>query len=353
MRLEFRYLLKQYFINFFIVAFGLTFAATLIDFIHYSTKISGFNRKILYFVYTFSDLFIFTYSIALVFGAVIVLSKLLSKNYLIAFYSFGYSKSSILKPFLIGSFLIYFIIVGLNFTKFAYFGDSAISILKEQNRFSSLNNIFFKYNNNFVFAKRLDNIKKEFSDVTLYVIENKKLIKMLQFKKANFRQDRWIAKDILKKEFIYVNGVPKGYKESIIKEEEILQGYYPKVITLLYEGQRMSIDDGIKALLLLKKQNLDSSKIKASLYSKIFMPLFAPFLIIIIFAYLPSYKRYMSRAKFMFLTMGLTLIIWTLLYSLNMLSVNGVIDADFGVPVLIFILFIVSILIWFKKANSF
>ena len=349
----FSYLAKQYLKSFLIVAFGLTFAATLIDFIQYVDKIDGVNRRFLYFYYTFSDYFLFIYPIAFVFGAIITFSNLIWKNHLVAFSSFGYDKNRLIKPFLAVFLIIYLTLFTLNFTSFAYSGDSARAILDKRELFKSLNNIFFKYDNNFVFAKEMDVVNKEFKDVTLYIVKNGRLSNLLHFDKAKFKNGKWIAYNIEKKVIKYKDSKPQGYKIFKIAKEEVLQGYYPKVVRLLYEGKRMSIDDGFRALALLNQQGIDNSKVKSALYTKIVMPLFAPFLIMIIFALLPMHKRFLSRAKFLAFTMGSTLIVWTILYSVNMLGVNGVIQVDFGQPVVVLILAIISIISWIKRKERF
>ncbi len=347
----FFYLAKQYLKSFLIVAFGLTFAATLIDFIQYVGDIQGVNRKLLYFYYTFCDFFLFIYPIAFVFGAIITFSNLVWRSHLLSFLSFGYNKQRLIKPFISVFLLIYLIVVGLNFTKFAYSGDSARAILDNRQLFKSLDKIFFKYNNNFVFAQKMDVVAKEFKGVTLYIKKGNKLTDILHFKSAKFENGKWIAKNIEKKTMEYKDGKPIGYKISHLQKKEILQGYYPKVVRLLYEGKRMSIIDGIKALILLKEQNIDSSKVKSSLYTKLVMPLFAPLLIVLIFAFLPLHKRFLSRAKYLLLTMGATLITWTVLYSANMLSLNGVINPDFGQPLIILLLLLLTIIVWKKKVK--
>jgi len=349
----FSYLAKQYLKSFLIVAFGLTFAATLIDFIQYVDKIEGVNRRFLYFYYTFSDYFLFIYPIAFVFGAIITFSTLIWKNHLIAFSSFGYNKNSLIKPFLAVFLSIYLIVFALNFTTFAYSGDSARAILDKRELFKSLNNIFFKYNNNFVFAKKMDVVNKEFKDVTLYIVKNGRLDELLYFDKAKFKNKKWVAYNIKKKVIKYKDLKPQGYSVSKIDKEEILKGYYPKVVRLLYEGKRMSIDDGFRALALLNKQGIDNAKVKSALYTKIVMPLFAPFLIMIIFALLPMHKRFLSRAKFLAFTMGSTLIVWTILYSVNMLGINGVIPVDFGQPVIILILALIATTTWLRRKEKF
>jgi len=349
----FLYLAKHYLKSFVIVAFGLTFAATLIDFVQYVGDIEGVNRKILYFYYTFSDYFLFIYPIAFIFAAIIVFSNLVWKNHLLAFSSFGYEKSSILKSFIAVFIIIYSVVFALNFTQFAYSGDSARAILDKRQLFNSLHNIFFKYNSNFVYAKEMDIVNKELKGVTLYIIKDNRLSELLHFNVAKFKNKKWIATGIEKKVLNYKNGQPVGYKIIQVKKESILKGYYPKVVRLLYEGKRMSIYDGFKALTLLSKQKIDSSKVKSALYTKVLMPLFAPALIIMILAYLPLHRRFLSRAKYLVSTMGLTLIVWTILYSLNMLSINGVVPVDLGQPLVIIVLYMVAFYIWFKKRHSF
>jgi len=349
----FFYLAKLYFKNFIIIAFGLTSTALLIDFIQYVNRIDGINRKILYFYYTFSDYFLLIYPIAYVFGAIVTFLSLVNKNHLIAFSSFGYNKNSLIKPFLVLFILTYTVIIALNFTKFAYSGDSAKAILDKRELFKSLDNIFFKYNNNFVFVKNMDIANKEFNGVVIYIIENNRLSKLLHFEKAKFKNREWIAKNLEVKILKYKDGKPQGYNTKYIKKKSILKDYYPKVLRLLYEGKRMSIYDGFRALKLLKKQEIDNSKIKAALYKKVLMPLFAPALAVLIFALLPLHRRFLSRGRYLTLTMGITLVVWATLYSSNMLSLNGVIPVDLGQPVVILLLFIFSSYIWFKKRITF
>jgi len=179
------------------------------------------------------------------------------------------------------------------------------------------------------------------------------LKELLYFQKANFKDGKWIAKNVEKRVINYKGSKPIGYKVFKLDKEIILKDYYPKVIRLLYEGKRMSIKDGIRALILLNKQNVDSSKVKVALFTKLLMPLFAPMLIVIFFAYTPISKRFLNRVKYISISVGVTLITWTLFYTINMLSVNSVIDVDFGEPLAILILFLITIYIWKRKHNNF
>ena len=352
MNRAFIYIFKHYIKSFLILLIGLVSIISLIDFLQHFNSIVGINRALLYIYYSFNNSINILYPLVLVFAAIVTLSSLLFKNHLLILQSFGYSKKFILKPFLFTSIMVYLLFIALNFTPFAYSGDRAEAILNNSdNIFKPVDNLFFKYNNYFVFAKEMDVVNKEFKNLKLYYIKNGKIDYIMEIKRAKFKDKYWLANDILKKSFIYKDGIPRGYTTQKIKEEKILKGYYPKVVRLLYEGKRMNILDGIKAKKLLNEQNIDDSKIVSTLLERIIMPLFAPLLITIIVILIPIHKRYLNRAKFYFLSIGSTLVIWSILYSINMISSNGVISPYLGEPIAIFILFIITILIFLKKDN--
>ena len=352
MNRAFLYILKHYLKSFFIILFGLVFIVSLIDFVQHMGQIEGINRDFLYFYYTFSNSLSLLYPIALVFGAVMAFSTLLFKNHLLILTSFGYTRNFILKPFVAGAFGIYLTVVGLNFTQFAYSGDRAEAVLNNGDIFKAVDNIFFKYNSSFVSAKEMDVVHKELKEAKLYYIKDRKVVYLMEFERAKFKDGAWLAKNIVKKSFVYKNGIPNGYKESIIKKSKILEGYYPKVVRLLYEGKRMSIQDGLAAKELLKSQNIDSSKITSALYERLIMPLFAPFLIIIIGMLMPLHRRFFSKAKFFLYSLGFTLIIWSILYSLNMMSINEVVPPYLGQPLVVIILAMIAIYLWISRRNN-
>jgi len=348
----FLYIFKHYLKSFLIVLVGMVSIIALIDFLQHIGSISGVNRALLYFYYTFNNTLTLLYPIAMVFAAIMTLSSFLYKNYLLVLASFGYSRYFIIKPFLIASILIYALIIGLNFTSFAYSGDRAEAILSNNSNVYNVDDIFFKYNNSFVSAKEMDVVNKELKGVKLYYIDNRKVKYIMEFDKAKFKDGGWLAKDIVKKSFIYKDNVPQGYNTQKIESTTILKGYYPKVVRLLYEGKRMSIIDGLKAQNLLRSQDIDNTKIASALFEKIIMPLFAPLLIIIIILFTPIHKRYMSKAKYYMFTLGATLVVWSLLYSINMMSVNGMIPVYLGQPLIIIILFIITFYLLIKRRNA-
>ncbi len=348
----FWYVSKHYFKNSLLFLFGITFATALTQFVQYAKRLDGFNRKLLYFFYSFEDFSNFVFPLALIFAAIYTLYSFVNKNNLVAIYALGYSKKALLKPFLAVFFLIYFIFIALNFTNFAYANNYANALLERGSSQNEVKDLFFKYNKSFVYAKELDVVKKEFDNLTLYHIKNIKLDYLLQAKKAFFSHNQWIAKDVVKKSIIYdKNGMPKGFRVEHLKKIAILSGYMPKVIKLLYQGKRMSLYDGLRALLLLKKQDIDNSKILSLLLNKTIMPLFVPIYLVFLVYLFPLHKRFIKPFILILSSIGVALIIWTLFYALNMLGITGVIAPSLGQPLLLALL--LFSLFFFLKRPSF
>jgi lipopolysaccharide export system permease protein len=344
------FLSRIYLKNFIIILLALTLSATLIDTLQHFDSIEGFNRKVLYLFYIFEDFIFFVYPLAIVFGAILTFYQLIVKNYLVAISSLGYPQKAILKPILTLSLLIYTLFIALDFTDFAYANSNAKAILSKANKIDRLNELFFKYNDSFAYIKSLDSVEKVLNGGTLYVAnQNRKLDKLIQFNRAKFKDNYWLAEDVKIKKIKYKGEKPIGYDSYKKENLKILEGYYPKVIKLLYEGKRLSIYDGFRALTLLKEQNISNVKIVSALYGKIIMPLFAPLLLILIFFKLPMHKRFLNRANFIIYSLGATLITWALLYSMNMLSLNGAINPHFGQPSIIAILLIYTLYLWRKS----
>ncbi len=346
--ISFLFLSKEYLKNFIIVTLALTLSASLIDLVSHINSLQGFNQKILYSFYIFEDILSLIYPVSLILGAIVTFYKLISKNYLLSLASFSYTKKRLVNPFLLISISIYILILLLDFTPFAYAHSNAEIILNKNNQ-EFVKDSFFKYNNSFVYAKRLDVAKKELIDVKIYIIKDLKVLKIIEFKRAKFDGQFWVAKDASIKIFKYSGDKPLGYDIKRVKDFKVLKGYYPKVVKLLYEGKRVSIKDGFKALKLLREQNIDTSKVKSALYSKILTPLLAPLLIIIFFSFAPLHKRVSSLGKYLFLTIGITILSWIILFSLNILSQSSSINPDFILPVAIVLLALYTIYIWIKR----
>jgi lipopolysaccharide export system permease protein len=238
----------------------------------------------------------------------------------------------------------------LNSTSFAYAKNRADAIVKKSQLFNDLKNIFFKYNDSYFYAKKLDPVKKEFYDIYLYKVSNKKVLEILKFKKAYFSNEKWIAKDGIKRELIYKGDIPSRYIDKKVASIEILKGYKPKVIKLLYEGKRVSLVDGFRVVSLIKSKDIDISKIKASLIQKIFIPFFALAAIIIIFYKIKFVKRELKKGLAILTIILGVLVGWALLFAITLLSENGVINGLYAIPAIILLMLLVAFIV---KKSSF
>ncbi len=345
------YVLKHYLKDFLLLLLALTFVVTLIDFIQHFSSIDGVNREFLYFIYSAANSSMLIYPLALVFAAIVTLSRLISRNHLIVLGSFGYPKKVLAKPLLTAVFAVFFIVVSLNFTQFAYSSDSARAIIDKRQLFKSVKNLFFKYNDSFVYVEELDVANKVLKNITIYSIENKRIEDILRIERAVFKDGAWLATGVKREYIIYKENKPLRYDIESIDKRMILEGYFPKVISLLYEGKRMSIQDGLKALKLLNEQKVDNSKVVAALYEKLVMPLFAPVLVLLILIYTPISKRYMNPIKYYLFGTSITILVWVTLYGINILTLNSVLPATYSQPLVILFIALITAYLWFKESK--
>lgn len=324
--LYFRYLFKLYFKNLFSILFGLSFAFASIDYFQHIQDLHGStNYKIRYIFYTWQVALSLLYPLSIVFALVMTKLSLIKNNTMGAFHSFGYEKKRLVLPMFLVAFFLYLLFVGLNTTQFAYSKDRVLAMAENRFEKHNVNDIFFKYNNTFVYMKNLNPIKKEITEITIFEVKDYQVLFTIHAPKATFNKDRWIAHNAILKTHIYKNKkllkYTKEYKESI----ETLQGYKPNIIESLYQGKTLNIIDAYETYKLLKSQNLNSDKIRATLYDMIVTPLFSIALLVLLFFKLPFHGRMVNTGKLIASTLGYTFMVWGVLYWLAQISANGVI----------------------------
>ena len=346
----FRYIAIEYLKNFLILLIGLSFAIILIDFFQHAAKIGeGFNKKILYIFYNWEYIVTLIYPLIVLFSLGWTIMSFISRNIFVAMYSFGYSKREIYYPFMLVAILIYSVFTALGCTSFAYGQDKARAILKHQNESQVLNNIFFKHNNSFVYIKKLDAPNKKIYGVDIFQIKNRNVSAILSASEAYFQKPYWIAKDVKLKERKFVDGELRSFTVRRGRDAKMLKDYVPEVVKKIYEGKSLTIIDGIYAYKLLVKQGLDTSKVKAVLYNKIIMPLFALAMLGVIFFKTPPYQRFIRKDQLWTMILGSSLLFWAFLFAMNRLAVNGVIDPFYGQLIPIVLLSIYSFYIYLKE----
>jgi len=351
--LHFRYMAELYIKNILAILFGLSFSFAIIDYFQHVEKLSvTANYKVLYIFYMWQEALGLLYPLAIVFALIMTKLSLVKNNTMGALHAFGYSKSKLFSPLLIVAAIIYTIFTFLHTTEFSYARDKAAVLLENQINAYDVNDLFFKYNDSFVYIKKLDPIEKKIEDITIFKVEGYQLRYTIYAPVAFFNGIEWDAQNATLKTHIYENGKLKKYTIEHKKNIKTLEGYKPKLIESLYEGKGLNIIDAFYTWKLLNKQNLNSDKIRAALYDKVIVPLFAIALMLILFFKMPFHARMMNLGSVIALSLGITFVIWGILFGLNQMGSNGVLIPELTAILPISILWIYAIYVYFTDEKS-
>ncbi|SFV58578.1 Permease YjgP/YjgQ [hydrothermal vent metagenome] len=347
-KLYFRYLAKHYFINFLALLMGLSMAFAMIDYFQHSQQL-GFssNYTILYIFLMWQEALAQLYPIAIVFAGIMTKMALIKSSNMVALHSFGYTKRQLFAPFFTVALTIYLSFMWLQTTEFSYAKDKATAMLEDGMRAYALDDLFFIYEDDFVYAEKLDPIKKEMKNITIFRVNNNNLLFTVVAKEAKYNGKSWIAKDITIKRLIYDKSGIKKYATYRQDELETLVGYKPKVIESMHEGKALDIIDMGKTFKLLDKQHLNTKKLRSSIYGKVVFPLFSIILLLVLFFKIPFHARYMNLPLVLSVSLGATFLFWGLLFAFNQMGRNGVLSPELAMPLPILIGSLYALYVYF------
>jgi len=346
--LHFRYLAKHYLKNLFAILLGLSFAFAIIDYFQHIQALNvSSNYQILYIFYMWQEALGLLFPLAMVFALIMTKLTMVKNNTMGALHAFGYSKKRLFTPFLSLMLLVYGIFFYLNTTEFSYAKDKALVLLQNQINAYDVNDVFFKYNDTFVYIKRLDPLQKKIYDITIFKVKEHQVRYTIHAPIALYGNDEWEAKDAILKTHVYQNGELEKYRVEHKKSITTLHGYKPKIITSLYEGEALNIVDAYHTWVLFEHQGLNTDKIRAVLYNKIIVPLFAIALALILFFKLPFHARMISFGSVIALSMGATFMIWGILFGLNQMGSNGVIIPELSAILPVLVLWVYALYVYF------
>jgi len=352
-KLYFFYLSKLYIKNLLAILFGLSFAFAAIDYFQYAQKLSvSGNYKILYIFYMWEQALGLLYPLAIVFALIMTKLSLIRNNTMGALHAFGYNKKRLVMPLLLTAFVTYGIFTFLHTTEFSYARDKGAMLLKNEIDAYNVNNLFFKYNDTFVYINKLDPINKKIEDITIFKVEGHQVRYTINAPIALFTGNEWDARDATLKTHIYDNDELVKYTIEQKKSIKTLKGYKPKIIESLYEGKALNIIDAYNTWSLLERQNLNSDKIRAAFYDKIVVPLFAIALLVILFFKLPFHARMMNVGAIVALSLGVTFMIWGILFGLNQIGTNGVLIPEITAILPIAILWFYAIYVFITDERA-
>ena len=345
--LHFRYLSGHYAKNLLAILLGLSLAFAFIDYFQHVERLESSSSKILYIFYMWQEALGMLYPLAIVFALIMTKLAFVKNNTMGAFHAFGYTKKRLLYPLFTVALLAYTLFMYLHTTEFSYARDKAQMLLKDHMYNYDVNDVFFKYNDTFVYLKKLDPVEKKIEGITIFKVAGSQVRYTIKAPVAVFNGEEWIAQNATVKTHVYRKG--KLVRYTVDQKERIatLHGYKPKIIESLYEGKALNAVDAYNTWKLLRTQNLNSDKVRAAIYNKIIVPLFALALMVILFFKLPFHARMMNVGAVVALSLGATFLVWGMLFGLAQIGSNGVLAPEVTAILPIVLLWIYAIYVFF------
>jgi lipopolysaccharide export system permease protein len=350
--LAFRYISFHYIKYFLVILAALVMFLVGFDYMEQAEKLSdSVNLVLIYVVYKIFFAMDMLLPLSLVFAMIATKIFLIRSNALVSFYSLGYSRIDVLRPFVVvSSTIIVFYVFFHTFASFARADEKAENIKVNAEYLNTARNLFFTFENSYIYFGELLPIKEKAIDVRIFIISNNSLKEVIEAKEANYKDDYWLIEDahvIQKPEKIDFESSGIIVQDS--QNLKILQGFRPKIIDQVYEGKvNFTIPDAIDALVLLQKQNISIDTVKWALYKTFIHPFFVPCMVVIIFFFVPISPRFLNISLFSFGAILASLFTWGTLFMLLELSNNKTIPSEIGVIAPVVILFAVALRQWRK-----
>lgn len=350
--LAFKYISFHYIRYFLIISFALVMFLVGFDYMANAESLDiSANLIVIYLVYKSFFAIDMLLPLSLIFAMISTKIFLIRSNALVSFYSLGYSRIDILKPFVIVSTIIMIAFIWLHsISNFARADEFAKNIRKNAQYLSPTRDLFFTYKDKFVYFSKMLPLQESAENIRVFGFNNNSLKEVLVASKARYQDEAWHidkADIITKPDDIRFDSL--GIKVDEQKNLEILQGFRPKMLDQVYEGKvNFTIRDAIDAYKLLKNQRINTDTVKSALYKIFIYPFFVPSLVIIIFFFVPVSARFLNITLFSFGAILSSLIVWAVLFALIELSNNKTIPSEAGIIAPVLILFAIAIRQWRK-----
>ncbi len=357
MNLFFRHIGFLYLKYFFFLFVSLECFFVVIDLVKYLDELpNSANLVVLLLAYDFMYASQFILPLSLVLAQIVLVIVLLKSSQWTAFLALGYSKIKIFLPIFMLGFMMTFLFIALNATPFAYAKEQVDLIIDKGFLGNVKNDLFVKYNNSYIYFEKIFPLLQSAEGLHIYEFnqENDSILRIIESQKAIFNGIEWNLQNVT------ITNLDKdlhiGQNPLIVQNRETyatLYGFKPKILENIYEKNgSISIIDAYEAILLFKKQGVNTDKIRGLLYSLIFFPLFAPLVMICLSYFTPNSNRYINLGM---MTLGMILgilIAWGIFFSFSRLSMSGFLQPEFSILLPILMLFLASFFVIFKISKT-
>lgn len=301
------------------------------------------NLQLLYVYFTAQVAINYTLPLSLVFAMISSKFSLIRSNELISLYTCGIPKNRVITPLFFISMFIILVLIGLNCTSFTNANEYKKNIIDFNKVSTNSTKLFLKYDNYYIYIKSLDAVTKTAYDMKIFETQNTDLISIIDAKTAKFTDNSWYIKQANQTTFpTNMHLGAKGLQTKTVENLKILKGFKPNIIDSVSDGKvSLNIIDAIDAALFLHSQNAKTTNIRATIYTLVVFPFFAPLMIVILFYYLPIISRYFNLALLSFVYIFVTLCVWGVLFVIIRFSANSVLIPELGIltPMLLMAMF--------------
>ena len=351
--LAFKYISFHYLKYFLIIMIALVMFMVGFDYLQNVNDLpKSANLLLIYLVYRIFFAIDMLLPLALVFAMITTKIYLIRSNALVSFFSLGYSRTDVLKPFIFVSTSIIFLFIAAHATNFARADEFANNIRKTEQYLNPTRNLFFTYEDKYIYFSKLSPLQKKATDVRVFTVKNGALSEVITSKEAVYVGGDWHLKNahIIEKPSV-VGLKNQGIKITDKEDLAMLHEFKPKILDQVYEGKvNFTIGDALDALYLLQNQNINTSQIKSALYKIFVYPFFVPALITIIFFFVPPSSRFLNVSFFSFVAILSTLVVWAVLFMMIEYANNKTVSSEIGIILPVMVLIFASI-IQYKRFN--
>ena len=354
--IAFRYISFHYIKYFFIILFALVMFVVVFNYMSTPNKLlNSANLTLIYLVYKAFSAIDMLLPISLVFAMISTKILLMRSNALVSLFSLGYTRTDVLRPFLVVSSVIIVLFILLHTSSsFSRAAEFAKNIRLNSQYLSPTRDLFFTYKDQYVYFSKMLPLQEKAEGIRVFSISNNSLKEVLVADTAVYRDGFWLieqASIIIKPDDLSFDSLGIEVNES--NNLKILKGFRPKILDQVYEGKvNFTIMNAIDAITLLEEQNINTSSIRAALYKIFIYPFFVPCLVVIIFFFVPASVRFINVSMFSFGAILATLLVWGVLFMLIELSNNKTISSEIGIITPVVILFLIALRQWMKYRST-
>lgn len=265
------------------------------------------------------------WQISMIFAFITSWISLVRSNALVSIFAFGYSKKSLLFPFVAIFLLCYAVMIVIQMTEFSYGKDRASQIRSHGAVGSVTHDIFFQYNDKHVYMKRLYPLQQRAQELRIFSVSGE-TFGVIYAKEAFFENNQWLMPEV---EHVMLEDT-----KVVTKTEQnyiSLHGFKPRVLETVYEsGVGFTIIDAFAAIDILFDQGVNTDRVRAVIFHKLLTPFFVLILIVIYFYKLPIHARFGNLAVVTTIFTTLSLFIWGVIFALYRLTSTSTITPEIG-----------------------